>query len=82
MLTNHPTSMTPHPYRLRAYHNPDKVPFSAIPPGWRFLYADEVGRPQNKPCRKWFRFKKRFHFADDFIGNSAVLTYIVPVAAP
>lgn len=72
----------PHPYRLRAYHNPQNVPFSAVPPGWRFLYTDEAGRPQNKPCRRWTRQYSRFAAFEYFIGNVPVLTYIVPIAAP
>jgi len=69
-----------HPYRLRAYHNPDNAPWSVIPPGWRFLYADEAGRHQGKPCRLWLpgyaAFRKQ-EAAGDFIG----FTYIVPVSA-
>lgn len=68
-----------HPYKLRAYHNPEGVDESKVPDGWRFLYADEAGKSQNKPCRAWMG--PRPFFEDGYDGNSHIITYIVPVSA-
>ncbi len=68
---------TPHPYRLRPYHNPENVDESKVPPGWRFLYRHEAGICQHKPCRMWFG--GRFDNYSGYDGNSEFLTYIVPV---
>lgn len=76
--------MNPHPYRLRPYHNPENVPWSKIPPGWRLLYADELGRVQTPKIRCWGRFGRISNQFSDFggyIGNVPQFTYIVPVAA-
>jgi hypothetical protein len=68
---------TPHPYRLRPYHNPECIDESKVPAGWRFRYADEIAtRPEvcgiHLVC-KWI-FSRRYNGTDDLI------TYIVPVA--
>lgn len=73
--------MTPHPYRLRAYHNPENAPQHRIPRGWRLLYADEAGRPQNKPCRIWLGELCEFDFCAHWRGNFMSMTYIVPLDA-
>lgn len=71
--------------KLRAYHNPENVDASRVPDGWRFLYADEAGRKQNKPCRVWLPawtltplcFSPQEHWGGDWLE----MTYIVPVNA-
>lgn len=72
---------TPHPYRLRAYHNPENVPFSAIPPGWRFLYADEFRAALQKPIRIWFDGPQRFNHDAHWSQPIKSWTYIVPINA-
>lgn len=69
---------TPHPYRLRAYHNPEGVDESKVPDGWRLLYAEEAGRPQPSPCRL-FLFGD-FNNSFDARGDVRGFTYIVPVS--
>lgn len=70
--------------RLLPYHNPENVDESRVPKGWRFLYADEAGKRQNKPCRVWLHEgcepPNCFDIADHWQGNCAFFTYIVPVA--
>jgi hypothetical protein len=69
--------------KLRPYHNPEKVDESRVPDGWRFLYADEAGTKQDKPCRVWLpkccEPPSGFHERTDFIGDHPGITYIVPV---
>lgn len=69
--------------KLRPYHNPENVDESRVPDGWRFLYADEAGQRQYKPCRAWlpawsttpFCFSPHQHWC----GDCHHITYIVPV---
>jgi len=63
--------------RLLPYHNPENVDESRVPKGWRFLYADEAGKEQNRPCRLWWDYE--WDTAHCF-GDSFSFTYIVPVA--
>lgn len=69
---------TPHPYRLRAYHNPEKIDESEVPDGWRFLYAEEAGHPQPAPCRLFLcgDFNNLFGASGRYLS----FTYIVPVS--
>jgi hypothetical protein len=71
----------PHPYKLRAYHNPERIDESKVPDGWRFLYADEAGQVQDKPCRLWINFRLGFGLSQRCRGAEHTLTYIVPVNA-
>jgi hypothetical protein len=72
---------TPHPYRLPAYHNPEKIDESKVPEGWRFLYANEAGQAQLNPCRCWIGFSGiSFSLSDTYMGSMLDMTYIVPVA--
>lgn len=69
---------TPHLYRLRAYHNPERVDESRVPKGWRFRYADEI-KKHPEICgihlvSEWI-LSRRYKGTDDRI------TYIVPVAS-
>lgn len=64
--------------KLLPYHNPEKVDESRVPDGWRFLYADEAGKSQNKPCRLWIRTG---FGGSDYNGYLSQYTYIVPVNA-
>ena len=64
---------------LRPYHNPENVDESRVPDGWRFLYADEAGKDQNKPCRAWSGFF--FDSFSNYFGQFYDWTYIVPVNA-
>lgn len=70
---------TIHPYRLRPYHNPQGIDESKVPPGWRFLYADEAGKKQSKPCLPWFYSGLDLSSCHD--GDRLDITYIVPVDA-
>jgi hypothetical protein len=78
---------TPHPYRLRAYHNPRKADESLIPAGWRMLYADEFPLPKGHriPCRLFvkpiYANGPAPHFSANKRRTGSVLciTYIVPV---
>ena len=79
---------TPHPYRLRAYHNPQSADASVVPAGWRMLYADEfpLRRAHGRKCRLYVSSKYNLelvpHFGDreNCTGALSFLTYIVPVA--
>lgn len=71
----------PHPYRLRAYHNPENVSFKVIPPGWRFLYADEFRTTIQKPIRIWFDGPQRFSYEASRCQPIKSWTYIVPINA-
>jgi len=68
------------PYKLRAYHNPEKIDESLVPDGWRFRYADEMLN-YAKTCRIY-----RPHYGDfsNHLSASGGMilsyTYIVPVA--
>jgi len=64
--------------RLKPYHNPENVDESRVPTGWRFLYADEAGREQKRPCRLWINNEWD---AAHWFGDSLHFTYIVPVAS-
>jgi hypothetical protein len=76
--------MKPHPYKLRAYHNPENIDGSLVPDGWRFRYEDEriipnslahclyFSGPANDIKWTWERSCSR--------GTGAFITYIVPVA--
>ncbi len=72
--------------RLQPYHNPENVDESRVPAGWRFLYADEAGKKQQKPCRVWL--PKECYPSECFdprstrwTGQELEYTYIVPVNA-
>ena len=71
---------------LRPYHNPENVDESRVLDGWRFLYRDEAGQAQLKPCRIWL--PKNCHHPERFdpestrwTGQEMQFTYIVPVNA-
>lgn len=66
---------TPHPYRLRPYHNPEGIDESKVPPGWRFRYADEMMTPTEAAM-----FKLSVGWRASGHGICASYTYIVPVA--
>lgn len=72
---------TPHPYRLRPYHNPDNVDESKVPPGWRMLYADEFPLPyeHGRRCRLFDR-RGVLLIRENCTGSVKCITYIVPVA--
>lgn len=67
---------TPHPYRLPAYHNPEKVDESKVPAGWRFRYAHEMD--QYAITARWF--DGNTWYCSCTYGRDRWLTYIVPVA--
>lgn len=68
---------TPHPYRLRAYHNPQKLDESKVPVGWRLKYADEANTPLYNAM--WRSPHMGWKFTTMF-GREPEVTYIVPVA--
>jgi hypothetical protein len=79
---------TPHPYRLRPYHNPQRADESKVPEGWRMLYADEFPLKYRHriPCRVFVRnfmdaSEVFFHERETASGRYALITYIVPVSA-
>lgn len=72
---------TIHPYRLRPYHNPERVDESKVPPGWRLLYVGEVYHVHTGKVRKWDAQFSRFSNYEFYLGNCNHLTYIVPVEA-
>jgi hypothetical protein len=79
--------MTQHPYKLRPYHNPNKVDESKVPEGWRMLYADEFPLRKNhkRRCRLLINptlGSGRGYFGDreNCTGALRFITYIVPVA--
>ncbi len=62
-------------------HNPENVPQSAVPPGWRFMWRHEVGAlPEGTKCRVWGRVLsgRDFTFDQEYKGNLERRTYIVP----
>lgn len=79
MTTGCNPDVTPHPYRLRTKHNPERIDGSKVPRGWRFLYAEEAGERQRKPCRMWDCTLNKFSEEMNYIGNSLSCTYIVPI---
>ena len=69
---------TIHPYRLRPYHNPERVDESKVPPGWRFRYADEI----KKPAQRARHFASVMRWIPSITyGLGTEITYIVPVEA-
>jgi hypothetical protein len=77
---------TPHPYRLRAYHNPQRADESLVPDGWTMLYADEFPLSRKVPCRLFVKpiycgsMTPHFGFSWNASGRVLDITYIVPVA--
>lgn len=69
--------------KLLPYHNPEKVDESRVPDGWRFLYADEAGKAQDKPCRVWLpkycESPNTFGASIKASGECLQMTYIIPV---
>lgn len=67
---------------FRPYHNPENIDESLVPAGWRFRYADEIGKALYKKCRCWGVFGRafrRFSSFEGYQGNAPSFTYIVPV---
>jgi hypothetical protein len=61
--------------------NPENIPKSAIPEGWRFLETTDL--PINRtPCRVWYEFFEEFSCEDTSSGDNPFWTYIVPKEAP
>lgn len=71
---------TPHPYRLRAYHNPENVDESKVPAGWRFRYVHEMQNFAISRCRLWLPISGIFGMMENCSGVCHSWTYIVPVA--
>jgi hypothetical protein len=77
----------PHPYRLRAYHNPRNADESLVPAGWRMLYADEFPLPDGHriPCRLFVKGiydnapDPHFGANKGRTGSLWCITYIIPV---
>lgn len=69
----------------KPYHNPESVDESRVPDGWRFLYAEEAGKKQGKPCRVWLPAWSTtplcFSPQQHWYGDCHYITYIVPVNA-
>ncbi len=60
-------------------HNPENVPDSAVPSGWRFMLTTEYRKlPKGTPCRVWHRQKRVFSDKSEYLGISRHNTYIVP----
>lgn len=64
---------------FRPYHNPDKVDESKVPEGWRWRYADEIGKRAPRPCRAWGLHDAVWTRCDKWHGTHSEITYIVPV---
>jgi hypothetical protein len=69
--------MKQHPYKLRAYHNPQKIDESLVPDGWRFRYADEMRVPVTR-CQYWSCNLSCWN-GSRMNGLLQFFTYIVPV---
>ncbi len=69
-----------HAYRLRPYHNPENISESKVPEGWRFRYADEMGKKEPKAHYLFLRFGEIEMSPSSSHGCWPYLTYIVPVA--
>lgn len=67
---------SPHPYKLRPYHNPQNLDESLVPKGWRLRYDDEKWTPT---MRARFRFEGKW-FDSVWYGVGEFTTFIVPVA--
>lgn len=62
--------------KKQIWHNPENVPASKVPKGWRFLKPHEVdGRFRGK-CRIWLCTVESFD-SDYWNGDSSEMTYIV-----
>lgn len=62
--------------KKQTWHNPENVPASKVPKGWRFLKPHEVdGRFRGK-CRIWLCTVESFD-SDYWNGDSSEMTYIV-----
>lgn len=71
---------SPHPYKLRPYHNPENVDESKVPPGWRFRYADEMTKAARTACHAWTP-GCGFDWNCTYFGTHRRITYIVPVVS-
>lgn len=65
---------------MNDFHNPDSIPQSKVPSGWRMRYAHEAGTPASTRCRKWSDAIQMFDYDDTFTGEGD-FTYIVPANA-
>lgn len=60
-------------------HNPENVPQSAVPSGWRFMLKSELGKlPKGTLCRLWYQEASVFFPGTHFDGKVKTWTYIVP----
>ena len=61
--------------------NPENIPDSAVPVGWRFLSSTDL--PINHtPCRIWLDSVRQFSESEGYCGEYSNFTYIVPVDPP
>lgn len=76
-LTPKPACVMPPPPDGCEYHNPENVPLSKVPEGWRFTLLEENdGRYRDGEAQFWNKSLERFQSSGD--QASKWVTYIVP----